>query len=135
LGNRYVLRVAGHDGEPAETRILTGRLHASEAAAAADFEAATRLHEAKISKSVLIPRPVARPAGEPRLVLYDFNPWMSLWEYLTYRSSLKALRHCAKRIGRALAHLHGNRVVLRGVESDSAGDALQAMVARAERTL
>ena len=134
-GNRYVLRVAGHDGGVVETRVLTGRPHASEAAAAADFEAATRLHEAKISKSVLIPRPVARPAGEPHLVLYDFDPWMSLWEYLTYRQSLKALRHCAKRIGGALARLHRSQVVLRGVEPDSAGDGLQGMVARAETTL
>src|SRR5207247_966435 len=48
LEDRYVLRVAGPDGKPAETRILTGRLHAAEAEAEADFEAATRLHEAKI---------------------------------------------------------------------------------------
>ncbi|MCU1318373.1 MAG: hypothetical protein JWN63_3695 [Candidatus Acidoferrum typicum] len=40
-GNRYVLRLTGRNGRPAETRILTVRLHPMEAAAAADFEAAT----------------------------------------------------------------------------------------------
>src|SRR5205814_9854144 len=49
-GNRYVLRLAGRNGRPAETRILTGRLHATEAAAASDFETATKLHEARIDR-------------------------------------------------------------------------------------
>ncbi len=35
-GNRYVLRLAGRNGRPAETRILTGCLHPTEAAAASD---------------------------------------------------------------------------------------------------
>ena len=68
-GNRYVLRLAGRNGRPAETRILTGRLHPTEAAAASDFEAATKLHDARISIKLRIPRPVALLAVEPRLVL------------------------------------------------------------------
>ncbi len=134
-GNRYVLRVAGHDGRPAETRILTGRLHATEAAAKADFEAAARLNEAKLSKSLRRPRPVARPAGEPRLVLYDFDPWMNLWEYHTYRGSLKFLRRFAAKTGRALARLHRSEIVFPEEETDAAGEKLQAMAARAETTL
>jgi len=118
-----------------ETRILTGRFHATEAAAAADFEAATSLHEAKISKRVLIPRPVARPAGEPRLVLYDFDSWMNLWEFLTFRNSLKSLRHRSERIGQTLAALHRSQVSLPGMETDPIGGGLQAMVTRAVTSL
>ena len=134
-GNRYVLRVTGHNGEPMETRILTGRFHATEAAAAADFEAATSLHEAKISKRVLIPRPVARPAGEPRLVLYDFDSWMNLWEFLTFRNNLKSLRRRSERIGQTLAALHRSQVSLPGIETDPIGGGLQAMVTRAVTNL
>jgi len=72
-GNRYVFRLTGRNGRPAETRILTGRLHPTEAAAASDFEAATKLHDARISIKLRIPRPVALLAGEPQLVLYDFD--------------------------------------------------------------
>ncbi|PYM12457.1 MAG: hypothetical protein DME18_11390 [Verrucomicrobia bacterium] len=133
-GIRCALRVAGLDGRP-ETRILTGRLHATEAAAADDFEAATRLREAKISKRVHIPRPVARPAGEPHLVLYDFDSWMNLWEFLTFRNSLKSLRHRAERIGQTLAALHRSQVALRGMETDPLGTGLQATIARAETNL
>src|SRR5206468_2022830 len=84
-GNRYVLRVASRDGPQAETRILTGRLHATATAAEADFEAAKSLRDAAMTKRLLIPRPVARLRAEPRLVLYDFDPWLNLREYLTHR--------------------------------------------------
>jgi anti-sigma regulatory factor (Ser/Thr protein kinase) len=134
-GNRYVLRIAGHDGRAAKTRILTSRLHATAAAAEADFEGATRLYEANISKSLRIPRPVARLASEPRLVLYDFDPWMNLWEYLAYRGDLKAIRHCAERTGRALAKLHRSRVVLRGAEPDPVEELFQPTIDQAETTL
>jgi len=102
-GDRYVLKLGNLSGGLADTRILTGRLHATAAAAAADFEAATRLREARISKRVLIPRPLARLADQPRLVLYEFDPWMNLWEYLAERRSLNSLRHSAERFGQALA--------------------------------
>jgi len=134
-GNRYLLRVAGPNGGPAETRILTGRLHATRAAAGADFDAATRLHEAQISKRLRIPRPAARLAGEPRLVLYDFDPWMTLSEYLAHRGSLRSLRKCARKMAEALAALHRSQVVLRGGETDPRGEGLQARVARAEKKL
>ncbi len=130
--SRYLLRVAGACGGPAETRILTGRLHAKEAAAKADFAAATLLHEAKILKSVRIPRPVARPEGEPRLVLYDFDPWMNLREYLRYQRSPTALQHCASRVGRALAHLHRSQIVFPNVQTDLVEDGLQGVFASAE---
>jgi hypothetical protein len=134
-GNRYVLRVAGPDGGPAETRILTGRLHATEAAAAADFDAATRLYDTQFSKRLRIPRPTARLAGEPRLVLYDFDSWMTLSEYLTYRGSFRALRKCARRTAEALAALHRSQVVLRGSETDPPEEGLQSRVARTENNL
>src|SRR6266542_3420800 len=145
-GNRYVLRVAGCGGGREATRIFTGRHHATEAAAATDFEAAKKLHDAAVSNRLVIPRPVARLTGEPRLVLYDFDPWMNLREYLTYRSTSKALRHSAERIGRGLAHLHRSRVVF-GWSSNLSlspstlkhglqpGENFNAMVARAEKNL
>jgi anti-sigma regulatory factor (Ser/Thr protein kinase) len=134
-GNRYVLRVGTDDGSGAKTRILTGRLHATEAAAKADFEDAARLHEAKLSKSLRRPRPVARPAGEPRLVLYDFDSWMNLWEYHAYRGSLKFLRRLAAKTGRALARLHRSQIAFPDVKPDDADEELQVMDARAEATL
>jgi len=133
-GNRYVLRVASHNGEPMETRILTGRLHATEAVAAADFEASTRLREAKISKSVLIPQPVARPSSEPRFVLYDFDPWMNLWDYLAFQRSVTMVRQSAERFGRMLGRLHRSEVVFPGAEPDPF-EGLQTLVARAETSL
>src|SRR5206468_9957257 len=60
--SRNVLRVSGPEAASGQTRILTGRLHASEDLACSDFEAAGRLREAKISKTVWIPRPLARLA-------------------------------------------------------------------------
>jgi anti-sigma regulatory factor (Ser/Thr protein kinase) len=135
-GNRYVLRIAGHNGELAQTRIFTGRLHATEAAAEADFEFATRWHEVTTStKRLRIPRPVARLAGEPRFVLYDFDPWLNLWEYLTHRRSLKSLCHAAERTGEALAGLHRSQIALRRMETDLMEERSRAMVGRAETNL
>ncbi|PYU47294.1 MAG: hypothetical protein DMG53_09485 [Acidobacteria bacterium] len=134
-GNRYVLRVAGRNGRPAETRILTGRLHPTEAAAASDFEAATKLHDARISIKLRIPRPVALLAGEPGLVLYDFDPWMNLCEFFTHHGRIKTLRRVATRVGLGLAKLHCSRVGLRGAELDFVGEELQTMVVRSENYL
>jgi anti-sigma regulatory factor (Ser/Thr protein kinase) len=134
-GNRYVLRLAGRNGRPAETRILTGRLHPTEAAAASDFEAATKLHDARISIKLHIPRPVALLAGEPRLVLYDFDPWMNLCEFFTHHGRIKTLRRIAIRVGLALAKLHCSQVGLRGAELDFVGEELQTMVVRSENYL
>jgi hypothetical protein len=134
-GQRYLLRVAGHNGGPPETRKLIGRLHAAEAEAVADFEAATQLHKARISSRLRIPRPVAR-FEEPRLVLYEFDPWMNLWEYLiTCRDSLGSLRHAAERVGQSLAALHRSPIVLPGVESVPFDQDLQAIIGRVETTL
>ena len=134
-GNRYVLRIARRTGQAAETRILTGRLHTSEAAAKADFEAAASLRDARISRSVLIPRPVVIPVEEPRLVLCDFDPWMNLWEYLGYWCSLEALRNSTERIGRALARLHRSQVAFNWAQTHRVGEGRDAMAARAERRL
>src|SRR5205807_9132916 len=98
-GIRYVLEIDWPGDRPAETRILTGRLHAEKAAAEADFEAATKLYETMASARVRIPRAVARLAGEPRLVLYDFDPWMNLWEYLADRGGPGVVRSFAKSVG------------------------------------
>jgi anti-sigma regulatory factor (Ser/Thr protein kinase) len=134
-GNRYVLRVAGHDGRLAETRVLAGRFHTTEAAADADVEAATQLNDARISNRLRIPRPLGRLAGEPRLVFYDVDPWMNLWEYFTHFDGFKALRRISRRIARALAHLHGSQVVFPGVEPERVEDGFQAMVPQAEKHL
>jgi hypothetical protein len=107
-------------------------LHATQAEAAADFEAATCLLDAGISKSVLIPRPIARPAAEPRLVLYEFDPWTTLWEYMDMYRSRRALRHCTESVARALARLHGSQLRFRGAAPDPAMDSLPALVARTE---
>src|SRR5439155_136253 len=134
-GGRTVLRMAGRNGRPAETRILTGRLHPTEAAAASDFEAATKLHDARISIKLRIPRPVALLAGEPRLVLYDFDPWMNLCEFFTHHGRIKTLRRIATRVGLGLAKLHCSQVGLRGAELDFVGEELQTMVVRSENYL
>src|SRR5437867_504416 len=105
-GNRYLLRVAGPNGGPAEARILTGRLHATRAAAGADFDAATRLHDAQISKRLRIPRPAALLAWEPRLVLRDFDSWMTLSEYQPNRGCRRPLRTRACQIAEAMATRH-----------------------------
>lgn len=134
-GNRYVLRVASRNGRLEDTRILTGRVHATAAAATSDFKAATKLHDANISNRLRIPRPVGRLSGEPSLVLYDFDPWMNLWEYSTCHSRLKTLRRIAKRIGRALQRLHWSPIVFPGGEPERVGEELLAMMERAEKHL
>jgi hypothetical protein len=134
-GNRYVLRLAAPDGQPPETRIFTARLHATEAAAAADFEFATRLRDSRATKRLAIPRPVVRLAGEPRLALYEFDPWINLWEYLVHRRSVKALRHAAERAGEALAGLHRSQIAFRGNETDLTEEGVKAMVARTTTAL
>lgn len=134
-GIRYVLRGAAQNGWPEAARILTGRLHATKAAADADFEAAAKLHAAALSKSVLIPRPIAQLSEEPRLVLYDFDSWMNLREYLSYRRSLKALRHAAERFGRALARLHRSSVEFPTAAPKPVEDQFAALAAWAEAKL
>jgi len=129
------LRLAGPNGQPAEPRIVTARLHVTEAAAEADFEFANRLRASGVTKRLAIPRPVTRPAGEPRLVLYDFDPWMNLWEYQTHRRSLKSLHHAAQRAGEALAGLHRSQIAFRGSETDLTEDGLKAVVARTTTAL
>jgi len=109
---RCVLRLACAGGRTPQTRVLSARIHSTEEAAEADLEAASRLQEVRFSESVRVLRPVARLAGEPTLVLYDLNPLMDLREYLSYRGSLKSLRHCARRFGEALGCLHRSRIVL-----------------------
>ena len=134
-GLRFVLRVADRDGERSESRVLTGRLHETEAAAAADFQAATWLRSARISKSILIPQPMSRLAAEPRLVLYDFDPWMNLWEYLANRCDIESIQRRCKKIGRVLGRLHRGRGEFRGVAPDDASEDIRSMVTRAETNL
>ena len=104
-GRRYVLT----DG-----RILTGRAQPTEAQAEAEFAAATELHGANFSTSLHIPKPVARLAGERRIVLYDFDPLMNLEEYFTHLGKPSLIRRCCHWIARALARLHRCQVVVPG---------------------
>lgn len=134
-GVRFVLRISRPDLPRDETRILTGRLHADEAAAAADFDASAHLHAAQEGKRVRIPKPVARPTSEPRLILYDFDPWMDLWQYLAYHGRPKTLLHVAERVGRALAALHRSRGAFRPADPDSIRTQYLQMVAGVERGL
>ena len=131
---RYVVRQRAADGRP-ETRILTGRLHSSARAAAADFDAATRLHHQLEMKRVWIPRPIARPASEPRLVLYEFDPWMDFGTYAAVRDDPEILRRRAARVGRALATLHRSRVALGKTEPELLGRSFRAQAARVRRQL
>jgi len=132
IGTRYLLRIAADGARPAATKILTRRLHATEADAEADFEAARQLCEASISKSVLVPRPVGRFAN---VVLYDFDPWLNLREYLSCHVRPKTLRHCAERIGRTLAALHASRIVVRTGPSPVACRPLSYLVEPAQASL
>jgi len=134
-GNRCVLRVGGPGGQEPATRILTARLHGTEAAAEADFEFATRLRDSGVTKRLAIPQPLLRPAEDPRLVLYDFDPWVNLWEYLTHRRSLKSLHHAAERAGEALAGLHRSQIAFRGNATDRSEEEFKAMVARTTTAL
>jgi len=133
-GPRYLIRAVKREALP-QTRVLTGRFHTTEAAAKADFENAARLREAQISKSVLIPRAVARPALEPRLVLYDFDPWLDFTDFVMYRGKLKALRHFVGKFGRMLARLHRSRIAFPPGEANVGATELQAMIAHVEATL
>jgi len=129
-GIRYLLRV-----EDAQTRILTGRLHEEEAAAAADFDAAFALHAGRGWKGLRIPQPVARLTGEPRLVLYDFDPWMNLWQYLSYRGNIKAVRSSAERVATALATFHRSQATLPLAEAESVVGRVLRIIAEAQGAL
>jgi hypothetical protein len=111
-GMRYILQIRRSGAGSPETRILTGKLHASEAEAEAEFNNATRLGGLLCSRQFLIPRAVARPASEPRLVLHDFDPWLNLGEYFADRGTTEVIRHCSERVGQALAMLHQSRIPL-----------------------
>jgi hypothetical protein len=129
------LRSGGDEARPAETRILTGRLHADAAAAAADIDAATKLHDQLKLKRVWIPRPVGRLAGEPRLALYDFDPWMDFGEYVADRDDPGILPRRAARVGKALAALHGSRIAFWKTERELVGERFRALGARSSSRL
>jgi len=59
-------------------------------------------------------------AAWPRLVLYRFDPWLDLREYLTYRANLRSVRRYVEKFGRALARLHRSGCAFRVVEPDGA---------------
>lgn len=135
-GIRYVLRLAAPHASCADMRIFTARLHADEATAAADFEAATRLRDGQQRwKGLRIPPAVMRPMAEPRLVLYEFDPWMNLWQYSAYHGNLKSLRRSASRAGEALGLLHRSQAALPCVEPHSVAARFQAVIACGESAL
>jgi len=133
-GYRYAVRVAHSDDGTFETRVVTGRLHGAEDRARADLEAAARLHDAGFAERMRIPRPLARLTSEPRLVLFDFDPWMNLWEYLACRRRPRSVRHFAERVAQTLSALHKSRVTVPGTERDG-GETLERAIARAETTV
>ena len=93
------------------------------------------MYHAKATKSLRVPRPVAQLTDERCLVLYEFDPWMNLWEYLAYHHDLVTIQHSAKRAGEALAVLHRSQIVIRGVEPDFVEEPLQSIISDAERNL
>jgi hypothetical protein len=134
-GIRYVLHIAKQDSQTSEYRILTGRVHATAKAAAADFEAADRLYREFQSKSFRIPRPLARPEHDPRLVLYDFDPWMNLGEFLIHLSGPQRLQWVARKFGKALATLHQIPVDLRHVKTIAVEQHLDLLCRQVRRRL
>lgn len=132
---RYVLQVRGDDDHSTETQIFTGRLHTEEATASVAFASATRLYDANAAKGLRIPRPVAQLSAEPRLVLYDFHPWMDLWEYLAFHDAVASLRHSATRIGQWLGALHRSQMTFRVTEPNIMHDSVPLNLAGAEKNL
>jgi hypothetical protein len=53
-----------------------------------------------------------RLRAEPRLVLYEFAPWMDLGEYLTQRAEPGGLARAAARVGSLLRALHASGIPL-----------------------
>jgi hypothetical protein len=92
------------DALPA-VRILSGRLFADEASARAELLAAAQLHQDLAETEIGIPGPMGPLRNEPRLALYDFDPWLDLGEYLAQRGA-GAVPGAARRIGSLLAALH-----------------------------
>jgi len=105
---RFLLRFDTATGT--ETRILAGRLHASEAEASADFDRAGALLARAETKDLHMAPPLALLRGEPRLVLSDFDPWLDVEEYLAERGGAQAALRVVERIGRGLRALHGSGV-------------------------
>ena len=105
-GDRYLISSLDASGTVTSTHVLTGRLHHTEEEATADFESASVLHEHSGMKRLRVPRPVARLHSAPCLVLFEFDPWVNLWEYLANRGGPKSLIRAAERAGEALGSLH-----------------------------
>ena len=138
-GTRYVLQVGRCDGQISGTRVFFGRLHDSEPAAEADFGNAVLLLRKDLRKGFRIPAPVAKLEEEPRFVLYEFDPWMNLWEYLTHRGNLHTIGHTVKRMGEALGRLHHADVRLprsgNGQEAEAQSDCLESRMERSREMI
>ncbi len=130
-GNRYVMRVAERAGHGSDIRIVTGRVHGVELTAEADFKAASDLYSEMRPSRIFIPRPLAKQAGPPFVVLYDFDPWMNLREYLLYRRNLTSLYHSAERVGGILSQMHSNRSLFPDRKTSGAIGKLLGMISRA----
>src|SRR5204863_3675665 len=92
----------------------------SEAEAEAEFENTARLAGLLSSKQFRIPHAVARPGSEPRLVLLDFDPWLSLGEYFADRGTTEVICRSVERLGQTLATLHRSSVSLPRAGSEMA---------------
>jgi hypothetical protein len=108
---RCMLRDARPGQALPEVRILSGRLFGDEASARADLLAAAHLRQHLADTQIGIPRPMEPLRSEPRLALYDFDPWLDLGEYLAQRGT-SALPGAARRIGSLLAALRRSKGAL-----------------------
>ncbi len=102
---RCLLRERQPGKDRPTVRILAGRLFASEGLAHADRSATATLRGLLRDTEIRIPQPISRLRAEPRLALYDFEPWLDLGEYLAQRGAA-ALPGAARRIAALLEALH-----------------------------
>jgi len=134
-GPRYAVCLEGNDGRRDDVRVFTGRLHPTGAAATIDFEIGTQLHNAGL-KSVRAPKPLVKLSSEPRLVLFQFDPWLNLAEYVSHRASVTTFEKVSKKVARALASLHC-RSEVHPTSPDEVPplEELRTMIARAETSV
>lgn len=98
---RWPLRVATHCADRALPQVFAARRLATEAEARSEWVLLEALERTKLKK-LHVPRALARASDDPCLVVYDFDPWMNLWEYLDDRGDARATRRAGLRIGQAL---------------------------------
>ncbi len=109
---RCVLHLRNQTTWAQNISILTGRVLASAIKARVDFDTGRELYVRLQTRRIGVPRPLVRLEYEPRVVLYAFDPWMSLREYVEDRAEGVVSRRYAKRIGKCLRALHRSGVAV-----------------------